>query len=349
MRRLRIQTLAAVLAVAAFFTVAPPRGAGVVPVPEREPCPLCRLDPTVPVVRLHGLDVDSLGFALASANESQFAHIDSLYRAGRFGAPGSGDARRNAHLLARLTTRNAYSYVAALACDSSRIYEVDERALARSFRTFSDPGLYPITRLRRARMGLGYVCLDYDLHGALDTLSTLGGKRVRVRIREIDLHGERERKLSMMLPTGLDDVVEVLMPDHYSCRIERVVCEGQGAPWEAVVMHEMRGVALRKWGTHEPTAVMFWTSHGAAPLDTLPEPPRVGVRIYVPNLRLELPFLPDVGFDDLREIDLPQPIIRLTSLHTRQPEWLTAQAAGFAGWAGFGPVPDLLRERFPDR
>ena len=314
-------------------------------------CPLCRVDPAIAVVPLLESDVDALGAALARGNERALARCDSLYRAGRFGSPGTSDARRDAQLFARLVTRNAYSYIADLATDSTIVHEADEAALTRAFNTYSDPGLYPITRLRRARMGFGHLCLQYDLRGSLDTLTTLGGRRVRVRIREVELEGSRRRMLSMTLPTGLDQLVEVLMPAHYMCRVERLASEGsEGSegPWEAIILEDIQGMYLRKWGTHGPRAVMFWTTPDAAHLDALPAEPRLGVRIYVPDLRLDVPFLPDVGFDDLREIDLPQPLMRLGSLGMPPPEWLAIRPNGFDGWTGFGPVPAALRERFPD-
>ena len=350
MRRFKLQTAwAAVLALFGGLCFAPqrlpadsipPRGAGA--------CPLCRADPGVPIRMLTDSDIDSLGASLARGNERALVRCDSLYQAGRFGAPGSRDARRGAQLFARLVTRNAYSYVADLATDSTQIREADSQALERAFVTYSDPGLYPITRLRRVRMGFGHLCLQYDLRGSLDTLTTLGSRKVRVRIRDVEVDGDRRRMLSMMLPTGLDDVVEVLLPAHYSCRVDHLFTPDAEGSWEAVVLDEIHGLYLRKWGMHGPRAVMFWTTLDAMHLDALPAEPRLGVRIYVPDLRLDLPFLPDVGFDDLREMDLPQPVMRLGALPTPAPDWLEVRAAGFDGWTGFGPVPAGLRARFPD-
>jgi hypothetical protein len=51
----------------------------------------------------------------------------------------------------------------------------------------------------------------------------------------------------------------------------------------------------------------------------------------------------------LREIDLPQPVLRLDYVHAgTHPVWLAARSNGFGGWSGYGPVPAVLRERFPD-
>ena len=117
----------------------------------------------MPIVQLTAADVFAVGRALSAWNETQIARIDSLYRAGAFGAAGSKPARNDAHLLARLSTLNAYSYIVRFATDSTCVYEASESTLVDAFKSFSDPGLYPITRLRRARMGLGHVCVRYDL------------------------------------------------------------------------------------------------------------------------------------------------------------------------------------------
>jgi hypothetical protein len=312
-------------------------------------CPLCQVVAGAPVVHLTAAVVDSLGLAYADDNEGMLARLDSLYRAGRFGPPGSRGAREAVQLAARLATRNAYSYVADFAIDSSRVYEADEAALVHAFSTFTDPGLYPITRLRRARMGFGWVCLQYDLGRDLDTLATMGGKRVRVRTRDVVAAGEHRRMLSMMLPTGLDDMVEVMVPEHYVCRVEHARIEGPPAPYELFLLHDIRGLLLRKWGTHSPRAIMFWTTPRDRALDASAADALVGVRIYVPELHLRVPFLPDLGFDDLREIDLPQPIVRLDYVRAAtHPDWLDGRATGFDGWSGHGPVPPVVRERFPD-
>ena len=48
---------------------------------------------------------------------------------------------------------------------------------------------------------------------------------------------------------------------------------------------------------------MFWTTPLESLTTALPETPLIGVRIYIPNLKLKLPFiLPDIDFDDLREV-----------------------------------------------
>jgi hypothetical protein len=312
-------------------------------------CPLC--EPAgVRLVRMTSADAEAQGKELSAWNTRQLARVDSLYRAGNFGAPGSGEADRAAHLLARLATRNAYEALLQLAADSTTVYEASESTLTRAFGSFSDPSLFPVTRLVRARFGLGRVCLRYDLGGRLDTLVALGEKRMRVRLEDTTIDHIPRRVLSMQLPTGLDAMVDVLIASHFTCAVKRIASDGPPAPAVIEMLDDMEGFWVRKWGVHRPQALVFWVTPGADTLASLPSVPLVGVRLYVPNLVLSLPFLPDVGFDDLRELDLPQPILALEIMRGGpHPAWLrVVKDVGFEGWTCHGPVPAAVRRRFPD-
>jgi hypothetical protein len=154
----------------------------------------------------------------------------------------------------------------------------------------------------------------------------------------------------MQLPIGTDQMVEVLVASHFTCTVQRLQTDGPPAPAVLELLDDMQGFWVRKWGIHRPQALVFWVTPRADSLTALPAVPLVGVRLYVPNLVLSLPFLPDVGFDDLRELDLPQPILALEALRGGQhPAWLHAAAPmGFEGWTCHGPVPAAVRGRFPD-
>jgi hypothetical protein len=95
-----------------------------------EPCPLCRQDLDVPVVRLTTAYLDSIAADHTAFNERQLAHIDSLLRAGHWGSPDDPNARRCAHLLARLSLATAYRDLVRLARVPDRVYEADEAILA---------------------------------------------------------------------------------------------------------------------------------------------------------------------------------------------------------------------------
>jgi hypothetical protein len=312
-------------------------------------CPLCQ-PRGVRLVRLSEAQAAAQGRGLSNWNQRQLARVDSLYQSGNFGAPGSGESIRAAHLMARLVTRNAYEALLRLAADSTTVYEASESTLAGPFASYSDPSLFPVTRLVRARFGMGRVCLQYDLSGKLDTLVALGEKHMRVRLEDTDIEHVRRRVLCMQLPIGADEMVEVLVAEHFTCEVQRSSTDGPPAPAIIDQLGDMQGFWVRKWGIHRPRALVFWVTPRADTLATLPTIPLVGVRLYVPNLVLSLPFLPDVGFDDLRELDLPQPILALDALRGGQhPVWLRpAEPLGFAGWTCWGPVPAAVRGRFPD-
>lgn len=63
-----------------------------------------------------------------------------------------------------------------------------------------------------------------------------------------------------------------------------------------------------------------------------------------------MPLLPDLNFDDLREIELPMPVLKVDDLRqSRYPHWLgTSRDLGFKNWEGWGPVPPDIRLRFPE-
>ncbi len=340
------------------------------PVPES--CVLCAGNLQVPVVALSPAWLDSLARHHASYNAREITRIDSLFKAGHFGAPKTSQARRSAHLLARLTTINAYHDLVWLASDSTRVHEANEATLADLNMRYSDVLLFSTACLESVRFGLGRVCMRYSVDGQAEGKSNHGGKTLRWRVKDAEIEGRSLRLLSLDLPTGTDDTVEVLLARHHSFTVEYVRVEGPPAPYELFLVDHIQGGWLQRWGTHHPQAYMFWvsaltppphrdsaaatilpahtTSLPAPPVVELPETPLVGVRIYIPGLRLRMPFLPDVNFDDLREIELPLPILSMEYLQRKQqPSWLgSGDNSGLKDWRGHGPVPPAVRERFPD-
>lgn len=343
-------------------------------------CPLCAADLRVPVVPLRASWLDSLAADHARANQALIEHLDSLYESGVFGSPKQAEARRQVHLLARLNTMNAYRDLVKLACDSTQIFEADEATLKDLNARYSDMLLFATPQLQQVRLGLGRVCMHYDVTGKKEGKSIHGGKRLRWRVKDVKLDDVKRRVLSIDLPTGTDDVVEVLLAPHHTYRVEYLLQPGPPAPYEWFLVYDIQGGWLQKSGTHRPTAYMFWVSppestRTAAPVTAsemttnggshdehtplafhglsleLPSNPLVGVRIYIPGLRLRLPlFLPDFNFDDLREIELPLPILRIDYLKNgKRPSWLGHDDnLGFKDWKSYGPVPPAVRLRFPD-
>jgi hypothetical protein len=318
------------------------------PVPP--PCRLDDLDPSVPVRIFSVAEVAQIGARYAETNSARLLRIDSLLAAGAWGHPASGAARRTAHLMARLLTLNAYSYMTRYGADPDTVWQADESTLRPAFATFSDPGIVPLARLSRARMGLGAMCARYDLSETLRTTTVIGGRKFEVRIQDVSIHGRPTRVLRMDFPTSLHDVIEIWLCEHVCMDVTSMVSEGPPAPYEAQIIDHMRGLWVRKAGLHRPEAFVFYVTPRDSRRSEPPQLPLAGARIYVPRLKLRLPIIPDIGFEDLREVDLPQPILELEYLQeARQPRWLeTAARRGFKHWDGVGPLPPALRARFPD-
>lgn len=316
-------------------------------------CALCRGSLPVPVVSLSAAWLDSLARRHAHFNARQISLLDSLLSTGCFGDPQQSHSQRRAHLLARMTTINAYRDLVLLASDTTAVYEADEETLRQLHLRYSDVSLFSAVRLASVRMGLGHVCLRYTLDEKAVGESVHGGRILKWRIIDTKVEGRVRRLLQLDFPTGTDDVVKVLLAPHHSFSVQYQRVEGPPAPYEWFLIHDIEGAWLRKWGTHRPTAYMFWVSAVASTPEspaTLPSDPLVGVRVYIPHLRLRMPLLPDVGFDDLREIELPMPILAMSYLESGdKPAWLGPRRASFRDWEGVGPVPDAIRRRFPDR
>jgi hypothetical protein len=315
-------------------------------------CPLCSPDPGVPVVQLSATDADSLGRAYAAFNRALFERVDEAMRAGGLGAQGqTHEARRRAHLLSRMLAVNSIHYMVAFATDPDRVYEASEDALRDAFARYTDPGVYPIVRMKRGRMGMGRICVLYDVSTDLDSTTTIGGKKLRIRVEETEIEGERRRVVILELPTILFSVVEVVLEEHFTCKAEFSRSPGPPAPYDLYLFHSMNGMSVRKWGVHKPSAIMYWSTPRDVGRTTLPNTPLVGSSVYVPGIRLELPsFLPDFDFADLRLVDLPAPILTLPYLQGEHfPSWIRrARPRGLKGWDSYGPIPPDLRLRFPD-
>jgi hypothetical protein len=340
---------------------------------EHERCALCSPNLAVPVIPITAAWLDSMAQAHASFNAKQLERIDSLLQTGHYGPSNDVTARQTAHLVARLSTINAYRDLVRMACDSTRVYEADEATLRDLYARYSDVNLFIDSRLEHIRIGLGHVCMRYNLDEKAEGVSDHGGKQLRWRVRDIKIEGCKRRVLDLIFPTGADDEVEIYLAAHHTFRVEYKMFAGPPAPYEWFLVRDIEGAWLRKWGTHRPTAYMFWVSasHATPPAPTtgmnylassgqelpssepsldLPSTPLVGLRIYIPGLKLKLPLLPDVNVDDLREVELPMPILDLEYIRqNQQPSWLDVNAnLGFTNWEQYGALPPEIRREFPD-
>jgi hypothetical protein len=198
--------------------------------PTDDACGLCNLPADSPIVTLTEAFVDSLGRVYSSFNQSLFAHLDSLYQVGHFGAPGDRASKHNALLMSRLLALNSLHYMVGFATDPNQVYEASEATLRQAFTQYSDPGVYPIVRMQRARMGRGMICVQYDVSTDMESTMTLGTEQVRIRIGETEFDGKIQRMLMMDLPTIMFQTIEVVLDRHFTCKAELFHSPGPPAP-----------------------------------------------------------------------------------------------------------------------
>lgn len=319
--------------------------------PSQAGCPLDLDGPAYAVVRLKPADALDAARTLSRQNQALLARIDALLRTGALGPPTGADARRRAHLMARLSLLNVYAYLFRYAEDPEHVYEADEAALSPVFAQFCEPAFFPLARLQRVRMGRSRVCVRYDLRAAGRGETVLGGHPLRYVIGDQSIEGQRRRVLAVDWTSPAAGSTQILLDEHYCFAVSHARSEGPPAPYELYVAHDLRGAWVRRFGVHRPAAFMFWTSPLDAATGLLPKVPLAGIRIYIPSLKFALPsVLPDIDLDDLRILQLPVPMLEVTYLRQgRQPPWLTLQGdLTLRDWRGEGPLPAGVRERFPN-
>jgi hypothetical protein len=312
-------------------------------------CPLCPADPRAPVCRIGSAELLSIAGALADRNEALLAQIDTRYRSGELGSPGAAAASA-ARDLAKTSLSNVYHFLHGLASDPGRVIEADEAALDGVLRGFTEPALFPIARLRRLRAGRNQVCLRYDLSELATGVTVLGGVRLSYSVKDETIEGQTRRVLSLVYRSSAVSHYEVLLTEHYSFTVSKALVEGPPTPYALFAFRDVRGGWIRRWGLHRPTAFAFWTSHADidGPADRGSR--TAGICIYVPHLRLVLPILPDIGFDDLRQLHLASPFLRVEYVRgPKRPRWLLVDdRLTFGDWASVGGPPPALRQLFPD-
>jgi hypothetical protein len=287
--------------------------------------------------------VDSLCRSLADFNRREITRLDSLYCAGRFGAPGTDPAMRAARAAFRVVARNSFDYIAEIADDDSRVRETDGRELVRPFDvSYVNMGAFPVTALRRALVGRGRFRMEYDLKPGLSAVEeTMVDSPTRIRVEKAD---DGRLRLCMGYPSGANGTLEMLFDPIYRGEVERRTVVDRGDTLDLVVVRNIEGSAVRKWGLHRMGGLAAWRSRPGAPV-------RVGAAAYFPRMHLRLPlFLPDLGLDDLREFHVPRPIWDRAFVHERRaPAWLGLDPTGaIDDWESEGETPRVLDEIFPD-
>ena len=307
------------------------------------------------VVHLNAAAVDSVGDAMSSRNMHRVAEVDSAYVAGRFGPVG--DSRSKADALAAYIygAETAFDFFLQLALQDSVIYSTSEEDLRLAFtKRFRNPGLYPIVNLVDARAGLGHFALQFEVDDPAKRELMISKDKMKAWTEEIEYLGERFRVVNIDMKTISNDRVHVVYR-RFSCgEVRAYDTDEGGVPVRVVALEDLNGQFVRKYGFHRPAAMVLWktrTEGIAAP----PEGARyLGTAVYFPGLKLQLPwFLPDLGFDDLRRFDFPEPILTMDAvrdLRDRNLDWIRVRDdLRFGDWEGQGSVPDFVSTHFPDR
>lgn len=359
-------TFVAIVFLAALFAAAAPAGAQTAveaatappepAVEESAPIRLLFTNPDGhPVVHLDAAAVDSVGTALSERNLQRLERVDDEYRKGTYGKPGSSRAKEDAFSAFVFGAETGFDFFLALALQDQVIYSLSENDLKAAFtERFRNPGLYPIVNLLDARAGFGVFGMQFEVDDPTPREIVVSGEKMRAWTEEIAWAGETFRVVNIDMKTVSHDRVHVVYRRYACGEVQRFTVDQGGTPVDVVVLEELAGQYVQKWGFHRPRALTLWKTK----TDGLTAPPEadryLGTAIYFPHLKLKLPsLLPDVGFNDLRRFDFPEPILTMAAVEevrTRKLDWIRIRKdLRFANWEGQGVVPDAVKERYPDQ
>jgi hypothetical protein len=311
-------------------------------------CGACEVDDGVRY--LTDASVDSIAADLSDGNLRIWAATDSLYRSGAFGRRGSKEAKEQARIHFHLRAATGMTYITRFATGSP--LWVNEPSLTRPFAEhYENYGVYPIRFLTSALAGEGGFCMLYDFPPDFDGMLPMGGLEVRAHAGRVRRKHQEIPVFSLELPTSQYKTIDLLYERRFCGKVsaEKVVDRGDTLLVE--ILQDLDGIAVRRWGTHRMTAIILWRSLTHGHRD--PARPRLGGVAYFPHLRLKLPaFLPDLGLQNLRDFDQPNPIFPFQwcrQLLENPVEWISSDEQGnFYPWKAYGPRPEFLEQRFPD-
>lgn len=315
-------------------------------------CEYCRPDPEAEFRALRRQDVDSIIGGHAAVNMRELARTESLYVAGFFG-PVEGKATKAAALVHwQLRTRNGIDYVSGLASANHAYHATEAELLLPLGRDYTRVTMYPLRFLREAKVGTGWFCLHYDAPASFHEETWVGGDEVVIRGEPVrDAEDAPPPAILVEWPSRMHDALDVVLQRDLCGRVEKRTVVDRGDTLEVQILSEIEGLSVRRWGVHSLSALVFWRSvvHG----DRDPARPRIGACAYFPAIHLRLPsFLPDLGLQDLREFDVPQPVLR-TDRYQREAargyRWVAFRSDRIlVPWSPIGPYPVFLDESFPD-
>jgi len=328
---------------------------GAIPSPAAEDfdCVLHENAMGVPVIHLGAAQVDSIGTMLSDQNMSVVERIDAAYREGTYGPAGTKEAKDAALSAFIYHSSTAFDFVTTLALQEQAIYVTSDVDLEEAFRTkFRNPGFYPVVALESAMTGFGRYCLTFRLDQAAKDI-TVAGDKMRGWAEETEIDGRNVRVLNIDMKTFSHDRVHVVYERHSQGEIKTIDAEAGGHPLHVFVMEKITGNYVRKWGFHKIDSVAMWKTvvPGIEPAPA--NGAYLGAAIYFPKLQLEMPLLPDVGFEDLRKYDYAEPFLTLQAakaIQAKNLEWLRIKKnLRFRNWEGDGGIPEVLEKRYPDK
>jgi hypothetical protein len=291
-----------------------------------------------------------IGNRLSDWNLSIMARADSLLHDGFFGDPRSNRARSEAGRYLKYHALTALDFIGFLGAQDHVVWETNEYEIAPFFRTFTNPGVYPVSGLRHVLLGGGTFSMEFEILCGFDNQRMFGKSPVRLRTRELKDGGQSRLGWELELTVLGNAKTQLLYDAHYSGQLRRMTVEEEGATLQLVVFDKLEGFYVRKSGTHQCRAIVVWRNR-LAPDEWPPRVPRIGAAAYFPELRLHLPWLlPDVSLDDLRALAAVQPLLAADRCcHDGFPDWVDVTDEGhFGEWGSEGPIPEVVREWFPD-
>ena len=308
-----------------------------------------------PVVHLDASAIDSVGTAMSDKNLAEMTVIDGEYQRGAYGKPGSDEARSAALSTYLFRAETAFDFFLRLAMQDSVIYSTSEADLKEAFtERFRNPGLYPIVNLVDARTGCGKFGLQFEVEDPTPREIEVAKEKMKAWTEEIEWEGEKFRVVNIDMKTVSNDRVHVVYR-RFACGNVRVYDADQnGVPIRVAALEELSGQYVRKFGFHRPAAMVVWKTKVDGLIPPADDARFLGSAVYFPGLTLELPwFLPDLGFEDLRRFDFPEPILTMDAvreLRKHPKDWLRiGDDLRFSDAEGHGPIPAFVSAHFPDR
>jgi hypothetical protein len=308
----------------------------------------------VPSLSLEMLDsetMEKVADHMARYNGQLITRTDSLYGAGFFGVIGSDDATAGATRYLKYLSLSSMDFISYLSAQEDVIWETNENEMTSYYRSFANPGIYPIWGLKRARMGGGAFCLEFDIAEKFNEKRMIGLRPVKLESYLVeDEDNQSQPAWSLEMPTLEHGTTRYLFCDRYTSRVRRSIVDENGIALEVLIFDGIEGLYVEKHGLHKCTGLVFWRSLVSEEVWP-PEVDYLGAAAYFPDLKLKLSLLPDIGLNDLREFTAFQPLLSASICSdNNRPEWLKLTDMGqIENWNNEGPIPNVIKDWFPDQ